>query len=123
MDILAYLGAARVDIPRGFWVYALHEIDGTIFYVGQSGKEDSSTLIRRLADHLAVHKDRIAYVSVIPCRDKYQMIIREDFLIDMLQPAENTKGTADEERRREAARKRSGGQSGAWLLDRTKGTG
>ena len=108
-------------MPRGLWVYLLHEEDGTIFWVGKSGKQDGIPLIRRLADHIARFKGRIAYVSVIPCRDNYQMIVREDFLIDHFQPAENIKGTAAAEARREAARKRSGGRGDAWL--EKKGTG
>lgn len=118
-SILEHLGAVRVDIPRGFWVYALHENDGTIFYVGRSGKAEGSPLIRRLADWLAKYGDRIAYVSVIRCRDENQMILREDLLIDELQPTENIKNTVDMKLRQEAARKRNvapGGPSGKWLL-------
>lgn len=118
-SILEHLGAARVDIPRGFWVYTLHESDGTIFYVGRSGKAEGSPLIRRLADKISKYGDQIMYFSVIQCRDENQMMLREDFLIDELQPAENIKNTVDMRNRQDAARKRNiapGGPRGKWLL-------
>lgn len=100
--LLAYYGAQPFPVLRNWWVYALLETGGAVFYVGKS-----EGLNARLGRHMEGYGARIDRIMVIPCRDEYQADVREQALIDEYQPAMNGTGTAEVERRRLAARRRA----------------
>jgi hypothetical protein len=105
-DPLAALSAVPFAIADGFWVYALHEAGGLVFYAGKSDHH----LIRRLGDHIDTWgprgTGRLAAISVVPCRDVHDMEVNELWLIKQLEkaghPVINNIGTEQWERRRRA---------------------
>jgi hypothetical protein len=103
-DMLEFLGATRHALPApGFWVYALHKADGTVFRVGQT-----EGLISRFRDHLYTYPE-FAYYSLLRPRDAHQADLYEAMLVDYYQPEANKAGTADVEAlRRRIARSKGG---------------
>ena len=97
---LAYLGAKTLIIPRGPWVYALHEPNDSVFYVGQS-----ENLASRIGRHVEGYGQRLHHASLIECTSENHMYVTEQWLIDMLQPSMNTLGTENEERMRAVRRR------------------
>lgn len=112
-DLLEYLGATVHQLPHGYWVYALHEADGTVFRVGQSDH-----LISRLRDHIYKFGPRFSYYCLLRVRDEHQADLYEGMLVDFYQPAENKAGTAEVEALRRRIRLSAGGSG---LRPRTEG--
>jgi hypothetical protein len=103
-DMLAFLGATVHPLPQGFYVYALHELNGTVFRVGQSDH-----LLSRLRDHHYTYGERFHHYSLLHARDEHQADLFEAMLVDYYQPLENKAGTAEVEALRRRIRQSKGG--------------
>lgn len=105
-NLLDFYGATQHALPRGWWVYALHQADGTVFRVGQT-----ESLISRLRDHIYTFGPRLYFYSLVSCRDAHQADARELALIDWYeeQGIVNLAGTAEVEALRRRIRAAKGG--------------
>lgn len=103
-DLLTQLGATVHPLPEGWWVYALHEPNGTIFRAGKS-----NNLLSRLRDHKYAYGARFHHYSLLRVRDEHQAYLYEGMVIDWYQPAECSAGTAEVEALRLHIRQSSGG--------------
>ena len=103
-DLLMHLGATVHPLPEGWWVYALHEPNGTIFRAGQS-----NSLLSRLRDHKYAYGARFHHYSLLKVRDQHQADLYEGMVIDWYQPAENKAGSAETEALRRRIRQSAGG--------------
>jgi hypothetical protein len=108
-DLLTHLGATVHPLPEGWWVYALHEPNGTIFRAGQVSADSAGNLLSRLRDHKYTYGDRMAYYSLLRVRDAHQADLYEGMVIDWYQPAECSAGTAEVEALRRRIRQSAGG--------------
>ena len=103
-DPMEFLGMKRVEIPRGYWVYALLDATEDVFYVGQS-----ENLASRIGRHVEAYGARLVAIRYLECRSEQHMYVTEQWLIDMLQPPMNVLGTEVEARMREMRRRISSG--------------
>ena len=79
-----------VDAIRGFCVYLLIDVDGTVIYVGQS-----TNLLGRLGDHLRNPEKRdCATIQILRCDSKNHMDDVETALIKLYRPKLNTRGVS-----------------------------
>lgn len=122
-DLLTHLGATVHPLPEGWWVYALHEPNGTIFRAGQVGADSVGNLVSRLRDHKYTYGARFKYYSLLKVRDAHQADLYEGMLIDWYQPAECKAGTAEVEALRRRIRLAKGGSGLNGYKEMDAGTG
>jgi hypothetical protein len=112
MDVLGAVPVCEVHVPREgeCFVYALDRADGTCFYIGLT-----MSLYTRLGVWQKTYGDYLAGIRVLRCRDEIDMNETESFLIERMQPAQNTNETdRDIRRRRAAARKAPAPDAAPW---------